>query len=236
MAIHPEHLLVGMTQVEDSLAERVLHNAGLTAKKLRKVYGITPNEGAEVVVGQIPFTADTKKVLDGALRHALSLGHNYIGTEHILFALLLGSSSGSYAERIGGPLGKDFKDLTGTDPAALMEDLHGHLVGRVSAVDHPVVVRYPRPLKADAMREDLAGLQEAINKLARLVDERQRDMKEAERRWAVAVYVAEIAKITDMANGATKKQLVALTQFDHDAPSNAVETAITVIAEFLSEG
>ena len=44
--------------------------------------------GEEVTSGQIPFTPRAKKVLELALREALSLGHNYIGTEHILLALL----------------------------------------------------------------------------------------------------------------------------------------------------
>lgn len=44
--------------------------------------------GEEVTTGQIPFTPRTKKVLELALREALSLGHNYIGTEHILLALI----------------------------------------------------------------------------------------------------------------------------------------------------
>ena len=55
--------------------------------------------GSNVVTGQIPFTDTAKKVLEGSLREALSLGHNYVGTEHIALALF--RCGGEGIERLG---------------------------------------------------------------------------------------------------------------------------------------
>lgn len=83
-----EHLLLGLLH-GPSLAETVLReDLGLHyGDALRRIKEIVP-EGDEVLIGQIPFTPRAKKVLELALREALSLGHNYIGPEHILLGLV----------------------------------------------------------------------------------------------------------------------------------------------------
>ena len=84
-----EHILLGLLrEEEDGVAARVLASVGITHEEVRaQVIGIV-GQGDEIMSGQIPFTAHAKKVLELALREARSLGHNYIGTEHILLALV----------------------------------------------------------------------------------------------------------------------------------------------------
>ena len=79
--IGTEHILLGLLREEEGLAARVLESLDITVERVRIV-----GSGEEVTSGQIPFTPRAKKVLELALREALSLGHNYIGTEHILLA------------------------------------------------------------------------------------------------------------------------------------------------------
>jgi hypothetical protein len=83
-----EHLLLGLLREDEGLAARVLESLGLTAERVRGHVVRILGSGEEVTAGQIPFTPRTKKVLDLALREALSLGHNHIGTEHILLGLV----------------------------------------------------------------------------------------------------------------------------------------------------
>ena len=86
--IGTEHILLGLLREEEGLAARVLDGLDITVEEVRAQVARIVGQGDEVTTGQIPFTPRAKKVLELALREALSLGHNYIGTEHILLGLV----------------------------------------------------------------------------------------------------------------------------------------------------
>jgi len=86
--IGTEHILLGLLREEEGLAARVLESLDITVEEVRAQVARIVGQGDEVTSGQIPFTPRAKKVLELALREALSLGHNYIGTEHILLGLV----------------------------------------------------------------------------------------------------------------------------------------------------
>ena len=116
--IGTEHILLGLLREEEGLAARVLESLDITVEEVRAQVARIVGQGDEVTTGQIPFTPRAKKVLELALREALSLGHNYIGTEHILLALL-------EAEDDDGPLhglGVDM-DRTGGEIVSVLESL-----------------------------------------------------------------------------------------------------------------
>lgn len=85
--IGTEHLLLGLIREEEGIAARVLASHDVTLEEVRAEVAriIGPGEGNPV--GQIPFTPRAKRVLEHALREAISLGHNWIGTEHVLLGL-----------------------------------------------------------------------------------------------------------------------------------------------------
>jgi ATP-dependent Clp protease ATP-binding subunit ClpA len=87
--IGTEHILLGLLGEPDGVAYRVLEAHGITLKGAREEVTelIGPGKHAQRG-GHIPFTPRAKKVLELALREALQLHHNYIGTEHILLGLL----------------------------------------------------------------------------------------------------------------------------------------------------
>ena len=86
--IGTEHILLGLLRVDEGLAARALESLGLTLQTARTqvVRIVAPSE--EVTSGQIPFTPRAKKVLELALREALALSHDYIGTEHVLLGIV----------------------------------------------------------------------------------------------------------------------------------------------------
>jgi ATP-dependent Clp protease ATP-binding subunit ClpC len=86
--IGTEHILLGLLREEEGLAARVLESLDITVERVRAQVVRIVGSGEEVTSWQIPFTPRAKKVLELALREALSLGHNYIGTEHILLGLV----------------------------------------------------------------------------------------------------------------------------------------------------
>jgi ATP-dependent Clp protease ATP-binding subunit ClpC len=74
--------------VEESLAARVLESLDITLEEARAQVARIVDQGDEVATGQIPFSPRATKVLELAQPEALSLGHNYIGPEHILLGLV----------------------------------------------------------------------------------------------------------------------------------------------------
>jgi len=86
--IGTEHLLLGLIDEEDGIAARTLVEMGLTLDEIRAAVKSVVTEGSSESYEHIPFTPRARKVLELSLREALQLGHNYIGTEHILLGLL----------------------------------------------------------------------------------------------------------------------------------------------------
>ena len=86
--IGTEHLLLGLIAIEEGLAYQVLAVQGVTLPAVRAQIEDMIGRGTSTPEGRIPFTPRAKKVLEIALREALQLGHNYIGTEHVLLALI----------------------------------------------------------------------------------------------------------------------------------------------------
>jgi ATP-dependent Clp protease ATP-binding subunit ClpA len=86
--IGTEHLLLGLLHDEEEIPFQVLAELGLTLFPAREAVEALIGRGTESPPGHIPFTPRAKKVLELSLREALQLGHNYIGTEHILLGLI----------------------------------------------------------------------------------------------------------------------------------------------------
>jgi ATP-dependent Clp protease ATP-binding subunit ClpA len=86
--IGTEHLLLGLLREEEGIAAHVLQSLEITLEAVRVQVREIVGEGESITTGQIPFTPDAKEVLEGALKEAVSLGHNYIGSEHILLGLV----------------------------------------------------------------------------------------------------------------------------------------------------
>src|SRR5215210_4433415 len=86
--IGTEHLLLGLLREDEGVAARALSSLNVTLDEVREQVESIVGYGEEGTGAQAPFTPRSKKVLELALREALQLGHNYIGTEHILLGLV----------------------------------------------------------------------------------------------------------------------------------------------------
>jgi hypothetical protein len=86
--IHPEHLLLGLLSDPDALAARSIVTQGVPLESVRQAVTPTLPPAADQVPELIPYDSRAKKALELTFREALRMGHNYIGTEHILLALL----------------------------------------------------------------------------------------------------------------------------------------------------
>ncbi|MCU1563908.1 MAG: ATP-dependent Clp protease ATP-binding subunit ClpC1, partial [Arthrobacter sp.] len=86
--IGTEHILLGLLHEEEGVAGKALESLGITLDGVREQVQEIIGQGQQAPSGHIPFTPRAKKVLELSLREALQLGHNYVGTEHILLGLI----------------------------------------------------------------------------------------------------------------------------------------------------
>jgi ATP-dependent Clp protease ATP-binding subunit ClpC len=86
--IGTEHLLLALIHEGEGVAAKALESVGVERSEIRREVRELIGEGSSAPTGPIPFTPRAKKVLELSLREALQLGHNYIGTEHILLGLV----------------------------------------------------------------------------------------------------------------------------------------------------
>jgi len=169
--IGTEHLLLGLAREQEGLAARVLRSLGVTVESVREQLqpGPAPDPDAEPGGRQIPFTPGAKSVLQLGLREAIGLGHNYIGTEHLLLGLIREDDGdgariltrlGAEPEKIRGEL---MSMLSGRVSAASRRWQRGQRPGVMSVVglDH-VQLAAPAGCEADARRffGELLGLVE----------------------------------------------------------------------------
>ena len=86
--IGTEHLLLGLIREGDGIGAQTLEALGISLAIVRKEIEEIIGSGGQVSSGNIPFTPRAKKALDLALQEARDLGHNYVGTEHLLLGLV----------------------------------------------------------------------------------------------------------------------------------------------------
>ncbi|WP_442891625.1 Clp protease N-terminal domain-containing protein, partial [Dietzia sp.] len=86
--IGTEHILLGLIHEGEGVAAKALESLGISLEAVRTQVEEIIGQGQQSPSGHIPFTPRAKKVLELSLREALQLGHNYIGTEHILLGLI----------------------------------------------------------------------------------------------------------------------------------------------------
>lgn len=131
--IGPEHLLLGLLGVPGNLAAGLLATQGATPEAVRAAVAELLPPASPEVPALIPFDARARKVLELTFREALRMGHNYVGTEHILLALL-------EEENGGGPLA-----TLGIDKATAEADLARALPSVTVPTSAPTSAPTPTP-------------------------------------------------------------------------------------------
>ncbi|MDO8987787.1 MAG: ATP-dependent Clp protease ATP-binding subunit [Coriobacteriia bacterium] len=118
--IGTEHLLLGLIREQDGIAAKALESLNISLEDVHQQVEDLIGRGTFVPTGHIPFTPRAKKVLELSLREALQLGHNYIGTEHILLGLI--REGEGVAAQVLLNLGADLEKVR----SAVIQLLSGH--------------------------------------------------------------------------------------------------------------
>jgi ATP-dependent Clp protease ATP-binding subunit ClpA len=123
--IGTEHILLGLIHEGEGVAAMALESLGISLEAVRAQVEEIIGHGGSAPSGHIPFTPRAKKVLELSLREALQLGHNYIGTEHILLGLI--REGDGVAAQVLVKLGADLSRVR----QQVIQLLSGYLGGRV---------------------------------------------------------------------------------------------------------
>ena len=118
--IGTEHILLGLIHEGEGVAAKALESLGISLEAVRQQVEEIIGQGQQAPSGHIPFTPRAKKVLELSLRESLQLGHNYIGTEHILLGLI--REGEGVAAQVLVKLGADLNRVR----QQVIQLLHGH--------------------------------------------------------------------------------------------------------------
>ena len=99
--VRAEHLILGLLSEPKALAAQAVVSQGVTLDRIREAVAATLPPAVEDVPALIPYDAGAKKALELTFREALRLGHNYVGTEHMLLALLEFEDGSGVLSRLG---------------------------------------------------------------------------------------------------------------------------------------
>jgi ATP-dependent Clp protease ATP-binding subunit ClpA len=208
--IGTEHLLLGLAHEGQGVAAKALELLGIRLEVLRsQVQGII-GQGQQAPTGHIPFTPRAKKVLELSLRESQQLGHNYIGTEHILLGLLR-EGEGVAAQvlvKLGGNLSRVRQQviqlLSGSagDPeaAAGTRPVHMAVPDDLREVEEQLAeVRRQKEAAIDAQDFDrAAALRDAEEELLAGLAERERE-------WTAGVDLAAVIKEVQRLHGEVQR-------------------------------
>jgi ATP-dependent Clp protease ATP-binding subunit ClpC len=125
--IGTEHILLGLIHEGEGVAAKALESLGISLEAVRQQVEEIIGQGQQAPSGHIPFTPRAKKVLELSLREALQLGHNYIGTEHILLGLI--REGEGVAAQVLVKLGADLNRVR----QQVIQLLHGYSQGKEPA-------------------------------------------------------------------------------------------------------
>jgi ATP-dependent Clp protease ATP-binding subunit ClpA len=121
--IGTEHLLLGLLRERDGLAAKVLDNLGIEIGKVRQTIESVLTRNERIIIQQIIPTSRVKKVIEISFEEARRIGHNYVGTEHLLLGLLIeGEGIAAHVlEDLGATLEKVRAELERLLPAGTEE-------------------------------------------------------------------------------------------------------------------
>ena len=142
--IGTEHILLGLIHEGEGVAAKALESLGISLEAVRAQVEEIIGHGGQAPSGHIPFTPRAKKVLELSLREALQLGHNYIGTEHILLGLI--REGEGVAAQVLVKLGADLSRVR-QQVIQLLSRLRGHEGSRRSG-RRPAAARRSRSRRA----------------------------------------------------------------------------------------
>jgi ATP-dependent Clp protease ATP-binding subunit ClpA len=189
-----EHILLGLIHQGEGVAAQALESLGISLEGVRQQVEEIIGQGQQAPSGRIPFTQRAKKVLDLSMREALQLGHNYIGTEHILLGLI--REGEGVAAQVLVRLGADLDWAR----QQVVQMLAGRQAGPGERVPPPGLGDYDEKIAAARQQKDAALDAGDLDRAAMLRGEEKRLQDERAARlaqWSAGADIAALAEEID---------------------------------------
>ena len=155
--IGTEHILLGLIHEGEGVAAKALESLGISLDAVRQQVEEIIGQGQQAPSGHIPFTPRAKKVLELSLREALQLGHDYIGTEHLLLGLI--REGDGVAAQVLIRLGADLNRVRQQIIALLYQSKESRLARRSAEEGAPLPEVHAR---LDAVEDGLAAVEQRV--------------------------------------------------------------------------
>ena len=175
--IGTEHLLLGIVREGEGIAAKVLKTMGLDFEQIRlAVEKLVSATGGTVMIGEIPFTPRAKTVLELAVEEARLLGHNYVGTEHLLLGLI--REGEGVAARVLLDLGADRKKVREEVLKLLGSDGGKGSTSSKGQSETPALDQFGRDLTrmaADGKMDPIIGRDKEIQRIIQILSRRKKN-------------------------------------------------------------
>jgi ATP-dependent Clp protease ATP-binding subunit ClpA len=228
--IGTEHLLLGLIHEGEGVAAKALESLGISLEAVRAQVEEIIGQGQSAPTGHIPFTPRAKKVLELSLREALQLGHNYIGTEHILLGLI--REGQGVAAKVLVKLGADLARVRQQVVQVLSGYAGGEDVGarmRLVRMTVPDDLREAEERLAQVRREKQAAIDaDDFEKAATLRDQEKQllpRLAEREQEWTAGVDLAAVIQENHKLHSEVERLRDLLRRHGIDPDGGAEETA-----------
>jgi ATP-dependent Clp protease ATP-binding subunit ClpC len=197
--IGTEHLLLGLIHEGEGVAAKALTALGVDLDTLRREVEALAGRGHGPTPGHIPFTPQAKQVLELALRESVQLGHDYIGTEHILLGVV----------RVGEGPGAEVLQQRGVELDAVRQEvirlLHGHEVREGRRGRRITWTRSTRPGGEGASLEDISRQLQMLGARLTAIEEKL-GIEESPERQRLRQVDAELARVRRQKESAIDEQ------------------------------
>jgi ATP-dependent Clp protease ATP-binding subunit ClpA len=229
--IGPEHMLLGLIHEGEGVAAKALESLGISLEAVRaQVQEEIIGQDQRAPVGHIPFTPRAKKVFELSLREALQLGHNYIGTEHILLGLV--REGEGVAAQVLVKLGADLARVRQQVVQVLSGYAGGEDVGarmRLVRMTVPDDLREAEEQLAQVRREKEAAIQAQDFEQAAMLRDQETQLlprlAEREREWTAGVDLAAVIQENHKLHSEVERLRELLGRHGIDPDGGAEETA-----------
>jgi ATP-dependent Clp protease ATP-binding subunit ClpA len=228
--IGTEHILLGLIHEGEGVAAKALESLGISLEAVRAQVEEIIGQGQSAPTGHIPFTPRAKKVLELSLREALQLGHNYIGTEHILLGLI--REGEGVAAQVLVKLGADLSRVRQQVIQVQSGYAGGEDVGarmRLVRMTVPDDLREAEEQLAQVRRKKEAAIEaQEFEKAATLRDQEEQllpRLAELEREWTAGVDLAAVIHENHNLHGEVERLRELLRRHGIEPDGGTEETA-----------
>ena len=228
--IGTEHMLLGLIHEGEGVAAKALDSLGISLEAVRAQVEEIIGQGQSAPTGHIPFTPRSKKVFELSLREALQLGHNYIGTEHILLGLV--REGEGVAAQVLVKLGADLARVRQQVIQVLRGYAGGEDVGtrmRLVRITVPDDLGEAEEQLAQVRREKIAAIDRGDFEQAAGLRDKEKQLllwlAEREREWTAGVDLAAVIQENHKLHREVERLRELLDRHGIDPGGGAEETA-----------